>query len=400
MARSTFGSIDKLPSGRWRARYEWPTGRRHKAPNTFVTKADARYWLTSEQRLISQGTWTAPEERAAKDKARPLTFAQYAARILDRRQSRAVRPLRPLTRQDYEKLLNLHVLPVLGALPLAAITPAVISDWYEDAAPGHTTTRGKSYDLVRSIFNDAVNDGILPASPCRLRGAGKPRRSKAVDALPADVLVQYLAAAPEHYRTMLYVAATCALRSGELRGLRRRDVDLKAGVLHIRQQVIKPTRDHHLVYEFAPVKTDAGRRDIAMPDVVAEAMRQWIKDHPVTGPDALVFPAGDGHSPMNDSTLNRNHKRTAAAIGRPNLTIHDMRRTAATLAAQGGATTYEVMRLLGHTRPDVAMLYQRTDAERDRERAGRLDGVLRSAREASPMMTEPVPLSRVSTRRR
>lgn len=400
MARSTFGSIDKLPSGRWRARYEWPTGRRHKAPNTFVTKADARYWLTSEQRLISQGTWTAPAERAAKDKARPLTFAQYAARILDRRQTRAVRPLRPLTRQDYEKLLNLHVLPVLGALPLAAITPAVISDWYEDAAPGHTTTRGKSYDLVRSIFNDAVNDGILPASPCRLRGAGKPRRSKDVDALPADVLVQYLAAAPEHYRMMLYVAATCALRSGELRGLRRRDVDLKAGTLHIRQQVIKPTRDHHLVYEFAPVKTDAGRRDVAMPDDVADAMRQWIKDHPVAGPDALVFPARDGHSPMNDSMLNKAHKRAAAAIGRPNLTIHDMRRTAATLAAQGGATTYEVMRLLGHTRPDVAMMYQLTDTERDRERAARLDDSLRAAREASAAVTEPVPLSRASARRR
>lgn len=400
MTRSSFGSIDRQKSGRYRARYEWPDGQRHKAPNTFVTKADARYWLTSEQRLISQGTWTPPEERAAKNKARPLTFAQYAERVLDRRQSRAVRPLRPLTRQDYEKLLNLHILPVLGALPLAAITPAVISDWYEQCAPGHPTTRGKSYDLVRSIFNDAVNDGILPATPCRLRGAGKPRRSKDVDALPADVLVQYLAAAPDHYRTMLYVAATCALRSGELRGLRRRDVDLRNGVLHIRQQVIKPTRDRHLVYEFAPVKTDAGRRDIAMPDVVAEAMRQWIGAHPVTGPDALVFPARDGHSPMNDSMLNKAHKKAAAAVGRPNLTIHDMRRTAATLAAQGGATTYEVMRLLGHTRPDVAMLYQRTDAERDRQRAGRLDAELRAAREASPMMTEPVPLSRASSRRR
>lgn len=393
MPRSSFGSIDKLPSGRWRARYEWPTSQRHKAPATFVRKGDAQYWLESERRLISEGTWTPPEERARKANTAPLTLAKYCAQVLERRSTRASRPLRPLTRQDYDKLLRLHILPVLGALPLDSITPAHVSDWYDQCAPGHATSRGKAYDLLRSVFNDAVNDGILPATPCRIRGAGKPKRHKAVDALPLDVLVQYLAAAPEHYRMMLCLAATCALRSGELRGLRRRDVDLRNSVLHIRQQVIKPTHDHHLVYEFADVKTDAGRRDITMPADVATAMHQWISARPVTGPEALVFPAGDGRSPMNDSVLNRAHKRTAAAIGRPNLTVHDLRRTAATLAAQGGATTYEVMRLLGHTRPDVAMMYQLTDTERDRERAARLDAQLKAASEK----TAPVVLTNLFT---
>jgi integrase len=38
----------------------------------------------------------------------------------------------------------------------------------------------------------------------------------------------------------------------------------------------------------------------------------------------------------------------------------------ATLAARQGATTKELMRRLGHATPDMAMRYQRADAERDR----------------------------------
>lgn len=48
MARTkrSFGQVDKLPSGRFRARYTGPDGQRHKAPLTFDTKGDAETWLT------------------------------------------------------------------------------------------------------------------------------------------------------------------------------------------------------------------------------------------------------------------------------------------------------------------------------------------------------------------
>ena len=72
---------------------------------------------------------------------------------------------------------------------------------------------------------------------------------------------------------------------------------------------------------------------------------------------------------MDDSALRTAHKRAAAAIGRGSLTVHDLRRTAATLAAEGGATTAELMRLLGHTTVGVAMLYQVPEHARDRARA-------------------------------
>ncbi|WP_257477622.1 site-specific integrase [Acidipropionibacterium jensenii] len=382
MARRGFGSIRHLPSGKWQARYTGPDTIEHKADRTFAMQGHAESWLADEQMLISMGTWTPPETRARR-KTVP-TFANYAGTILERRKNRSRRPLRPLTAQDYEKLLRLHINPAIGHIRIDQFAPADIAGWYDGCCPGRKTSRGKCYDLVRSIFNDAVDDGWIDRNPCRLKAAGKPRRSKDVDALPVDVLLTYLDAVPEHYRAALSLAATCALRSGELRGLRRRDVDLKAGTLHVRQQVIKPTVDHHLVYRFADLKSDAGRRDITVPGFLVPTLAAWIASQPVAGRDALVFPARDGHSPMNDSTLNRNHKKAAAAIGRPNLTIHDLRRTAATLAAEDGATLEELKRLLGHTTADVAMLYQVPSARRDRDRAARLDKTITEARQKIP----------------
>ena len=46
--RRGFGSIRKLPSGRWQARFTHShTGQLEAAPSTFATKADANRWLSS-----------------------------------------------------------------------------------------------------------------------------------------------------------------------------------------------------------------------------------------------------------------------------------------------------------------------------------------------------------------
>lgn len=85
----------------------------------------------------------------------------------------------------------------------------------------------------------------------------------------------------------------------------------------------------------------------------------------------LLWTGGDG-GPLHDQVMREAHKRGAQAIGKPTLTIHDLRRTGATLAAQSGATTKEIMRRLGHTTAAMAMLYQVADDERDAAVARRM----------------------------
>ena len=43
--RRRFGTVRKLPSGRWQARYRDPAGKTHTAPQTFATRPEAARFL-------------------------------------------------------------------------------------------------------------------------------------------------------------------------------------------------------------------------------------------------------------------------------------------------------------------------------------------------------------------
>ncbi len=96
----------------------------------------------------------------------------------------------------------------------------------------------------------------------------------------------------------------------------------------------------------------------------------------MNGRDGLLFTARDGLSPIHSSVLRKAHLRGRAAIGRDTLTVHDLRKTAATLAAQQGATVKEIMAMLGHTTPTVAMIYQSAADQRMQEIADRMGSAL------------------------
>jgi integrase len=57
-------------------------------------------------------------------------------------------------------------------------------------------------------------------------------------------------------------------RASELRGLPWRDVDLDAGVVHVRQRADKGGN-------IGPPKSKRGKRDIPLAPIVVNALRQW-----------------------------------------------------------------------------------------------------------------------------
>ncbi len=91
--REPWGSLRKLPSGRWQARYPGPDGRTYTARTegdkalTFHTKTDARTWLAAVHTKISLGQWNPPaavaarnRAEAATEKARSMGFEEYSER--------------------------------------------------------------------------------------------------------------------------------------------------------------------------------------------------------------------------------------------------------------------------------------------------------------------------------
>src|SRR5690625_7327751 len=73
--REGWGSLRRLPSGRWQVRYSGPDGETYTArtdddkPLTFVTKTDARTWLASIQTRGARGHGGPPEVTAARLRA-------------------------------------------------------------------------------------------------------------------------------------------------------------------------------------------------------------------------------------------------------------------------------------------------------------------------------------------
>lgn len=107
-----FGSIRKLPSGRYQVRY-FHLGKRIAAETTFATKGDARAYLAGIETNLRRGDYVDPT-------ADRITFAEYAGWWLEQR------PLRPQTRETYESQMR-HLIGPFGRAQLSEITASAHS---------------------------------------------------------------------------------------------------------------------------------------------------------------------------------------------------------------------------------------------------------------------------------
>lgn len=339
------GAVRQLPSGRWQASITGPDGERHNAPQTFDTKMDADAWLAGQVTDMEIGTWAPPTARGRKGR----TLEDYAEDWL------ASRDLRPRVRVEYRSLLDNRILPDLGDVPLTRLNAATVRHWYAKQGDGHPSARAHAYDLLRGILNSAVSEDLIESNPCRITGASKAKRQHRITVATLDEVAVMTEAMPERYRAMLTLAVWCGPRSGEVRELRRKDVDLDAGVLHIRRAVVLVEGE----YVVGPTKSEAGVRDVDIPPHIIPVLQAHLDEHVGPEPDALLFPAAhraDRH--MAVGTLAKVWYPARHKAGRDDLRWHDLRHTGATLAAATGATVADLKARMGHSTTDAAMLYQ------------------------------------------
>lgn len=360
--RSTFGSIRKLPSGNIQARFTGPDGASHRAPHTFVTRGDAEAWLAQVRTDISRGVWS-----AAPPKTLP-TVAEYASQWIGSRTTKNGEPLRPRTRSGYERILRLHVVPdPIGDMTIDAVTVADVEAWWSRLPAKTPTWRAHCYRLLRAVMNSAVEADLIEASPCRKRGAGTIKRKVETETATPEELAVITAHMPERLCLAVSLSAWCAMRFGELAEFRRRDIDLRDGVVRIRRAMVRV--DGKTIV--GQPKSQAGIRDVHIPPHLMPEVKAHLQTF-VTGTDGLIFPGADGISRIHLSTLRKHFKRACAAADRPDLRWHDLRHTGAVMAAQAGATMADLMARLGHSSADAALRYQHTARGRDAMVAARL----------------------------
>jgi len=367
--RRRFGSLRKLPSGRWQVRYRDRAGRFQTAATTFVHKSDAARQLALVEADLERGEWANPRLGRA-------TFAEWADDWLA-----TTVHLRARTRAGYVAALRTHVLPAFGDLPIARIEQVDVRRFVADmiaggAAPG--TVRG-ARKVARLVFASAVGSGAIKVNPCD--GVRVPRSDRHEMIFLSTAQVEALAEtiAPP-YGVLIRLAAYTGLRAGEIGALRVSRLDL----LRRRIEVVESLAEEPWVgLVFGPPKTYE-RRSVALPPALSEELAAYLADRP-REPDALVFCAPDGGPLRHRNFYRRQFRPAVAAAGLPEQArFHDLRHTCAALLIAQGAHPLAVMQRLGHSSITVTMnTYGHLFPELDEALTKGLDAAYRAARNAN-----------------
>jgi integrase len=363
MSRRQFGTARRLPSGRWQARYVGSDGMRRNAPVTFATKREASAWLAVREAEVMRGDWLNP------DLGR-LLFADFSERWVKER------ALGPRTRQEYARLLRLHLVPFLGGYELAQISTDTVRSWRAELVTAGRSDDmiAKAYRVLKAIMNTAVDDERIRRNPCRIKGADRVRRAERPIASVRQVytLAELL---PKRFRVFVLTAAFTGLRWGELIALRRRDLDLERGTIRVVRAVAELDGGRLVV---VPTKSEAGERVVTLPDVLVRELRAHLAafvDEPL---DALVFTGERGGVPKRGSWRSTvRWTRLVVEVGlQPGFRFHDLRHTGNHLATQSGASTRELMERMGHSTMRAALIYQHATNGRAREIAESLNSLV------------------------
>lgn len=275
--------------------------------------------------------------------------------------------LRKSSFESYRRNIELHVLPALGKRPLDQLTPEDIDMFYAALLKGGRKKRPgekgpakglapKSVHNIHVMLNKALGDAARKGTVVRnvVALADAPslqaRKRPEIRAWEIDELVRFLdAIAPHRMAPAFYLAAHTGMRRGEVLGVRWRDIDLDAGRVAVRQALVS------VAYEvsISDVKTGTSRRTIDIDDDVVQVLKDWHKNRTEerdgvepTGDD-LVFVKAEGTS-MHPDIFSQLFDRTVAKIDVPNISLHDLRHTHATLLLKAGVNVKVVSERLGH----------------------------------------------------
>lgn len=276
MAKRIFGSVRRLPSSRWQARYRDPaTNRLVAAPAVFQTKAEAARWLAETEADIARGRFVDPYGGT-------LTLGTYAGEWLEHRS------LRPRTVELYRGLLDHHILPSFGEIALNKITPLEVRRWHGRLsgrdAPGATTV-AKAYRLLKAVMNTAVAEELIVRNPCNIPRAATERAPErpVLSISELDTLADII---DRRYRLAVLLAAWCALRLGELLALTRADVDLISGAICVDKCAAELKSGQRVI---GPPKTASGIRRVFVPPHVLPEVETHLSSFTGPLPTDLIF---------------------------------------------------------------------------------------------------------------
>jgi integrase len=244
--------------------------------------------------------------------------------------------------------LGQYLQPTFDRTPVNRITTADIQLWIaslDDRGLAPATIR-LAVAMLRAILKTAVRDKLIIINPADA-DLELPKRDPGVDnpmiVLTSEQVTELVDAAGIFYRVHLLTAAQTGLRFGELAGLPVENVDTLRGEIHVRQQLTEIAGRLTITNR---LKTRSSRRTVTIGRHLSELLGEHIGRFP--NEHGLVFTGTEGGRLRRSNFARGVLKPAARAIGVPNLRMHDLRHTHASLLLAAGEPIPVVSQRLGH----------------------------------------------------
>jgi integrase len=194
-----------------------------------------------------------------KKTMRELLEAALAAYI----KAQALGNMSPSTVAGYRKIINGDLLPFFGEYPLRDVTPALVRAWMGTMSGTAKTARNRT-SVLRSVLNDAVEDGLIDQNPLDRIALNKVMARTAkksdyeVDPFDQAEREAILGAAAKRHpqaKHLFQFAFWSGLRTSELIALDWGDIDWLNNIVRVHHAVV--AKQHK-----STTKTQAGTRDV------------------------------------------------------------------------------------------------------------------------------------------
>ncbi|XTZ13761.1 tyrosine-type recombinase/integrase [Micromonospora echinospora] len=385
------------------------------AAYVWVTKPDGkrtRKYVYGQTREAVHDKWIKLHQQA---KAGPVaTRVPTLGDYLTYWHREVVRPnLAPLTCATYETMLRLYVIPGLGGKRLDRLQVRDVQTWINEVARtcqccaqgkdarrpeprrrccalgrccGDTPSARTVKDIrgvLRSALNHAATEELVTRNAAALVKLPPVRRRRG-RAWTSDEARRFLESARAD-RDPLYAAyvliLVLGLRKGEVLGLTEDAVDLAAGELSIGWQLQRV--GGQLLHR--ETKTQTSDATLPLPDICAAALalRQSARKHDrdqagiAWQGSRLLFTTRYG-TPVEPRNVNRSWDARCVRAGVRKITVHDARRTCATLLVDLDVHPRVIMQVLRHAEVSVTMeIYSQASSDATRDALKRLGESLR-----------------------
>lgn len=202
--------------------------------------------------------------------------------------------------------------------------------------------------VINGALEDAERSGIISSNPARLVQMPREAEKFVGNTLNEEEAKEALSAAQEEGEPMyaiVILGMVYGLRRSEMCGLRWKDIDFENGYIHVCNTVVKGKSGH---IEEESTKTEKSNRYLPLIGFTIPYFRDLLQQQISSGSKCdKVCQLSDG-SPVLPDYITHKYKEFLAAHNLPDIRVHDMRHTAASLLAAHDATPQQAQEFLGH----------------------------------------------------